>query len=554
MEHLLNDFYIEEGTLISMEEPGLEKLKNSGVLEIPEGIIEINLDKDYKFPNIIKTLHLPSSLKAIGGFSFNGLKIKEIYGGENVEEIGAYAFYRNNLKNVEVFKNLKVIRDKAFEGNFIENFYFNPELKEIGEGAFRENSFKKLDFRDIENLKIKDEAFASNLIEEIVFPKGGDIDKNSFSYNYITTEVHEGKKAGFSDIWTPEDFILINHEIVGLTPLGEEKIKGKTSITIPTIKGATKISNNISPVFKNMYEVYICEGYTEIDPETFKDSKIRSIHLPDSLRRIGYQAFKGSNIEYITLPKNLADLGVGAFEESSIVGIDMKNTKIKSINKHTFSRCHRLQFVDLPKTLENIYGYGFFSTSVLREISLPKNLEFIGESAFAFSGLRKAEVPDGSSLEVIDLGAFSDTKLQEFNFLNAEKLRDVGSMAFSKVYFENLKIESPKIRIAPTAFANTLLKNVELNIENIMSGTFKGGSIEKLSLRGVKVIKPYAFQGNNIEELDIEGENISICDGAFRYNNIKKVNLKDTAEIVKTAFMGNPMEEFNVPDDAEIIE
>lgn len=379
------------------------------------------------------------------------------------------------------------------------------------------------------------------------------IDIRRTAMSYLSNNF-QNKKAGFSDIWGPEDFISINHEIVGLTPLGEEKMKGKTSITIPTIEGITKISNNISPVLKNMYEVYICEGYTEIDPETFEDSKIQSIHLPDSLRTIGYQAFKGSSIEYIKMPKNLCALGVGAFEESSLIGIDMKNTKIKSIDKHTFSKCHRLQFVDLPETLENIYGYAFFSTSTLREIKLPKNLKLIGESAFAFSDLRKVEVPDGSNLETIDLNAFSDTKLEEFNFLKTKKLTEIGSRAFSKVCFKNLEIISPNIKISPTAFADTSLQSVKLNIENIMSGIFKDGSIKKLVLRGVKAIKPYAFQGNNIEELDIEGKNISICDGAFRYNNIKKVDLKDAAEIVKTAFIGNPMEEFNIPDDVEIIE
>lgn len=368
------------------------------------------------------------------------------------------------------------------------------------------------------------------------------------------SKTFQNKKSGFSDIWGPQDFISINHEIVGLTPLGEEKVKGKTSITIPTIEGVTKISNNISPILKNMYEVYICEGYTEIDPETFEDSKIQSIHLPNSLRTIGYQAFKGSSIEYIKMPKNLCALGVGAFEESSLVRIDMKNTKIKSIDRHTFSKCHKLQFVDLPETLENIYGYAFFSTSILKEIKFPKNLKLIGESAFAFSDLRKVEVPDGSNLETIDLNAFSDTKLEEFNFLKAKKLREIGSMAFSKACFTNLEIISPNVKISPTAFANTSLQNVELNIENVMSGIFKNSSIKKLVLRGVKIIKPYAFQGNNIEELYIEGENISICDGAFRYNNIRKVNLKDVAEIVKTAFVGNPMEEFNVPDDADIVE
>lgn len=362
------------------------------------------------------------------------------------------------------------------------------------------------------------------------------------------------KKAGFSDIWGPEDFISINHEIVGLTLLGEEKVKGKTSITIPTIEGATKISNNISPILKNMYEVYICEGYTEIDPETFEDSKIQSIHLPNSLRTIGYQAFKGSSIEYIKMPKNLCALGVGAFEESSLARIDMKNTKIKSIDRHTFSKCHRLQFVDLPETLENIYGNAFFSTSILREITLPKNLKLIGEYAFAFSDLKKVEVPDGSNLETIDLNAFSDTKLEEFNFLKAKKLTEIGSRAFSKACFTNLEIISPNMKILPTAFADTSLQNVKLNIENIMSEVFQNGSIKKLVLQGVKIIKPYAFQGNNIEELEIEGENISICDGAFRYNNIRKVNLKDVTEIVKNAFVGNPMEEFNIPDDVEIIE
>ena len=163
-------------------------------------------------------------------------------------------------------------------------------------------------------------------------------------------------------------------------------------------------------------------------------------------------------------------------------------------------------------------------------------------------------MPDGSNLETIDLNAFSDTKLEEFNFLKAKKLTEIGSRAFSKACFTNLEIISPNMKILPTAFADTSLQNVKLNIENVMSGIFKGDSIKKLVHRNVKVIKPYALQGNNIEELDIEGENISICDGAFRDNNIRRVNLKNTAEIVKTAFVGNPMEELNIPDDVEIIE
>ena len=120
----------------------------------------------------LESITLPNSLKVIGDFAFNmythsgnteimDTKLKHVYGGENVEKIGSYAFqncsgltelnFSDNLKEIgeyafaycyglvhlSVGKNIEKIGSYAFgECSALTELNFGDKLKEIGAAAF----------------------------------------------------------------------------------------------------------------------------------------------------------------------------------------------------------------------------------------------------------------------------------------------------------------------------------------------------------------------------------------------------------------------------------
>lgn len=114
--------------------------------------------------------------------------------------------------------------------------------------------------------------------------------------------------------------------------------------------------------------------------------EVGTIELPNSLIEIGGKAFSGTTITKISIPDNVTVIGTDAFYN-----------------------CKYLQTVYLSKNLERI-GDGAFAGCAIKyqNITLPDNVEEIGN--YAFSGWQAGTLTLNDKLKTIGNGVFTGVK------------------------------------------------------------------------------------------------------------------------------------------------
>ena len=130
------------------------------------------------------------------------------------------------------------------------------------------------------------------------------------------------------------------------------------------------------------------DGYTVIGTArgAFRNSKISTITLPNTLKTIGKSAFYGSAIESIVIPEG-----------------------VTRIEQETFESCKKLASITLPKGLVYIAEEAF-KYCPITSINLGESLVFIGDDAFLGTKLTSVTLP--KSLLVIEGDAFMNCPLE----------------------------------------------------------------------------------------------------------------------------------------------
>ena len=124
----------------------------------------------------------------------------------------------------------------------------------------------------------------------------------------------------------------------------------------------------------------------DMAPGLFRNcTNVTSVKLPDGIRRIAPNAFyfdSGSTITNVTVGAGCLDIG-----------------------EEAFTRCGKLETVNIPNTVTNIAKGAFMMCRALPRIDIPGSVKTIGDSAFsACSALETATIGDG--VEVLETDAF----------------------------------------------------------------------------------------------------------------------------------------------------
>lgn len=210
---------------------------------------------------------------------------------------------------------------------------------------------------------------------------------------------------------------------------------GKVEVTYEK-KDSEKNYKNFSAVTVPGQVAYKGLEYTvvKIGDGAFHKSQISSVTFPKEVKEIGRDAFcRCTKLTSVSLPPDLETIDAGAFSVcSSLQSISLPES-ITSIGNHVFSSCYKLHEVILPSKL-TVINYGLFSSSGIKKLELPKNIEKIVGWAFSSSDLEEIFLPDG--LKQIDGYAFSFCKNLKEIYL-PDGVESVGKDAF---YYSPTKI------------------------------------------------------------------------------------------------------------------
>ncbi len=220
-------------------------------------------------------------------------------------------------------------------------------------------------------------------------------------------------------------------------------------------------------------EVIFDEGVEKIEIESFKNSNIKSVFLPKSLKTIEALAFSFcTHLKEVYIGENVSYIGKNAFELCSCISNVVLPDSLKIIDEFAFYDCNDLHEIILPDLLEELGAYSFEYCGSLQRIVIPSKVTKIQNGTFSdCRGLKEVILHD--NIEYIGYKSFYQCFSLE-QIILPEKLYHIDDMAFAEC--DKLK----SIIIPP--------KNHNFIIEN---GLFMTSDRKEIILCLDKLIKEY---------------------------------------------------------------
>ena len=201
-----------------------------------------------------------------------------------------------------------------------------------------------------------------------------------------------------------------------LSSSGVLTISGSGDIRDCIYEGAERWPNIKAPWRKNaekVKKIVIAPGITRIGDYAFCClPNVTSVSIPDTVTSIGQGAFcYDGSLDHVAVPDSVETIEKSAFKKcSSLTDITLpKNLAV--LEESTFKSCGSLSNIILPSKITKISYYVFASCGSLKSINLHEGITEIQERAFDGSGLTSIQLP--TTLQKIGYGAFSYTPLKQ---------------------------------------------------------------------------------------------------------------------------------------------
>ncbi len=307
-------------------------------------------------------------------------------------------------------------------------------------------------------------------------------------------------------------------------------------------------------------------GVKLINAAAFQGCNLNNNLRLDNARAIGDYAFAGNiNLKTAEFPQTLQSIGGYAFFGNKKLTTVKVNAELVKYGAYVFAGCDTLSNLETLDSDGNkiatintkvIPQGAFYGCKNLKSVVIGKDVNVIGEYAFANTGVAEFEIASGNSAFKVQKSSYivsadghelvlvSPTVGDEFKLEDAS-ITSIGTGAFA----ENRKIKKviiPSVtKIAKYAFAEcSALESVELGmITELGEYAFFRSAIKSLpKIDKLTYISPYAFAYTNISSVTIPSgtpENkVVVGEGAFCENEkLASVTIGDNVIIEMGAFM-----------------
>ncbi len=440
-------------------------------IELPDSIETIEISTFYDCYEL-KNIDLPDNLKIIGKKAFlRCYALESIVIPEGVESIGDEAFWRcENLSGITLPDSLTSIGMDVFYGT---EYQWNEDNWE--NGVLYIGNHLILGNEDIETYTVKEGTKT--------------IAAAAFYFMYEDSEGDSYYPCKLTDITFPESLV----SVCGAAFYGCKKL--------------TNIRFNEGLEIIEVQAFELCSGLTEIT-------------LPQNLRILDHYAFEWcKNLSVINIGDNIETLGEFVFKDTAY-SADERNWEdgVLYLGAYLLDSKSNVVRCDIKPGTKYIAPYAFDRRIYFAEVTFPDSLKIIGNDAFYYTALTKAEIPFG--VTTIESCAFgyceklesatipgSVTKIGAGAFGGCKKLADVniplsvkylGAGAFKSTDITDAYI-SAEILDADT-FRNCYYLNsvvVSKNVKEIWGYAFLDSSIKSLYLYYSEDLKirEYAFSG-----------------------------------------------------------
>jgi hypothetical protein len=514
--------------VVSIEHGAFFSNKKIKTLVVPDSVVEI---KGYAFSacSNLTTVKLGSGLKIIGDNAFSSCKnLSSINLPEGLTTIDSYAFSQcYELGSITLPDGLQKLGFSALSNTGYYMFTDYKNGKYVGSATNPYLVFVKMDSTTENKIEIHDDckiigdqAFLySSTLDTIDFGKGVEIIGAS-AFAHCT-------KIG--PIVIPKTVTRIENRAFAHSSI--------TSFSFAEESAIKYLGSNVFIECHDLHTVYLSNSIEYIGNNAFPHS--------DTLTKTKYDnAYYIGSIDnpYFYLFKATDELmNTGQFNTVDI----HPNTKI--IASYAFYQCDSLKDVVIPKDV-NYIGEGAFYrcdsiTNITVELgnsrySAPNNTALIDKiTGTLICGFKNTIIPKG----VVHIGdyAFGESKITSITI--PDGVITIGKSAFYKTSLESIKIPDTVTKIGPQAFSdcyNLVSATLPKNINYIDSMIFKSCSrLEQIEIPdAVSYIGQAAFTYClGLKNLTFGSGLIVIGTSAFEYcDGISKIVIPDNVKAIET--------------------
>ena len=489
----------------------------------------------------LRKVVMPSSIKSIGDRTFASCShLNEVWFPNSVTAISQYACYNcSQLETIPSLANVSVIGMSSFEGCGI--LQGNPLdlscARQVNAYAFRNCagiSSVRLS-KDLES--IGTESFSCcGALENVDFvPNSSAIFSRTSFY----------KTPWYDKIPTENGIMYMGNVAMGVEA-------GTTPRELTFRDGTISIAHEF------------------FDGKTYE--KIRTINLPNSIKKIGFYAFcpdrygsAKSNIEFIELPNGLEEIGAYAFAYNQRLKHVVIPKSVKSVDDRAFQDCSALESAEFNNV---ICGEGvFWGCDKLQKVKVGENVQVLGENLFATCyNLETVDFAKRTGSTPLRLGKRVFNNLDKLTSLELPEGTDsIGEMAIYNC--DNLSsltlpnslryIAGDGISQCPKITSLVIPANVEFCHRG--SGGFAGFAISELN--GLKQLTVKSRESGvwrsckNLETLVLEeGVRIILDDAFYETGKLTSVILPESIDSIgSSAFSDSGIEKITIPSNVKSI-
>lgn len=356
----------------------------------------------------------------------------------------------------------------------------------------------------------------------------------------------------------------------GITEIGAHAFEAHRAIThVALPQSVTKIGEKSFNYCTGMQSIELSNNLEEIGSIALSDTALTSIELPESLKKIQNGAFSDckSLAGDLKIPSNVTVIGNAAFvNDTALTGTLTIGNSVQTIGDSAFSGCKFTGKLTIPDSVISI-GDNAFTNNKFSEISLGRNLEKIGGSAFNTSGTYTGQLNIPDSVKEIGKSAFNgmgftsirlgksvssiaDTAFQNCTSIHSLDISSIGSAAYGANVFKSLKNHNT-IYVNSEEQKNTITNQITEN-RSVFAITNGGVFAENTTFEEGKLAIPektdYTFKGW-YENAEFDGNAVTTAETGKTYYakwELTPVAATMTATTSKSDYLVNTPVDVNI--------